>query len=301
MKKIALQTFNLTKYFGDVVAVAAIDLTVYEGEIFGFLGPNGAGKTTTIGMALGLIHPTAGDVELFGETVSPTRTAPLRRVGSLMGKPSLVPYLSGRQNLNLVRRLYADVDDNRVAEVLELVGLTTAAGRAVKSYSTGMKQRLGIAAALLHRPELVILDEPTNGLDPAGMREMRELLGQLSSRGTTVFLSSHLLHEVEQTCDRVAVLKEGRIVAVGRVSELLGPQKLVRVRVPSPAAARKALAPITPEDAFVKINGAYLEIAGLDGEALVRRLVASDIYPSEVTPVGHGLEDVFLTLTSERR
>ena len=216
-----LRTFDLSKRFGDVVAVDHVNLHVEEGELFGFLGPNGAGKTTTIAMMLGLLSPTTGRVEILGEEVSPTRTAALRHVGALVNTPGFYPYLSGRENLRLLARLYPDVDDRRVEEVLELVGLRAAAARKVKGYSTGMKQRLGLAAALLHRPRLLILDEPTNGLDPIGMRDMRELLRALADAGTTIFLSSHLLHEVEQICDRVAILNEGRIVAEGEVKALL--------------------------------------------------------------------------------
>ncbi len=217
----ALQTFDLTKRFGDLVAVDHVNLKVQEGELFGFLGPNGAGKTTTISMILGLLYPTAGRVHVLGEEVSPTRTHVLRQVGAMVNTPGFLPYLSGRENLRLLARLYPDVDERRVDEVLELVGLRDAAKRKVKGYSTGMKQRLGLAAALLHRPRLLVLDEPTSGLDPIGMKEMRELLRALADGGTTIFLSSHLLHEVEQICDRVALIHQGRIVAEGEVRALL--------------------------------------------------------------------------------
>ncbi|MDT8306537.1 MAG: ABC transporter ATP-binding protein [Anaerolineae bacterium] len=299
MNEIVLQTFALSKNYGSVRAVAGIDLPVYRGEVFGFLGPNGAGKTTTIGMALGLIHPTSGQVELFGERVSPARVAPLRRVGALVGAPSFVPRFSARRNLQLVARLYPGVGAVRIDEVLDLAGIAHAADRPVKGYSTGMKQRLGLAAALIHHPELILLDEPTNGLDPAGMREVRDLLRGLAADGTTVFLSSHLLHEVEQTCDRVAVLNRGQIVAQGRVSELLGRQQVVRVRVASPAAARDALLQSGVAAADLRSNGSYLEVAGLPGETIVERLAAHQIYPAEVVAQGHDLEATFLELTKE--
>lgn len=299
MNEIVLQTFNLTKHYGRVRAVAGIDLPVFRGEVFGFLGPNGAGKTTTIGMAMGLIHPTTGHVELFGEPVGPAHVAPLRRAGALVGAPSFVPYFSARRNLQLVARLYPGVGAARIDEVLDLVGLAQAADRPVKGYSTGMKQRLGLATALVHRPELILLDEPTNGLDPAGMREVRDLLRRLAADGTTIFLSSHLLHEVEQTCDRVAVLKQGQIVAQGRVGELLGQQQVVRVRVPSPAAARDALLQAGIAASQLHANGTYLEVTGLPGEAIVRHLAAHDIYPGEVVSQGSDLETTFLELTRE--
>lgn len=297
MNEIILQTFNLTKHYGPIHAVAGIDLPVYRGEVFGFLGPNGAGKTTTIGMAMGLIHPTAGQIEIFGQPVTPANTAPLRRVGALVGAPSFVPHFSGRRNLELVARLYPDVGAARVDEVLALVGIAAAADRPVKGYSTGMKQRLGLAAALLHQPELILLDEPTNGLDPAGMREVRDLLRGLAGEGITVFLSSHLLNEVEQICDRVAVLNQGRIVAQGRVSELLGQQQVVRIRVASPAAAREVLLASGVAAEQLRSNGSYLEVAGLPGEAIVERLAAHQIYPGEVVAQGNNLEATFLELT----
>ncbi|NPA26931.1 MAG: ABC transporter ATP-binding protein [Chloroflexi bacterium] len=217
---------KLTKDYGSVRAVDGLDLDVYPGECFGFLGPNGAGKTTTIGMILGLLWPTRGRVEVFGQEVTPMRTAALRQVGALVGAPGFYPYLSGRANLRLLARLYPQVGAARIDEVLALVGLdASAARRKVKTYSTGMKQRLGLAAALLHEPKLLILDEPTNGLDPIGMAEMRRLLRELAAQGVTIFLSSHLLHEVEQICDRVAILHRGRIVAQGPVAELLAQRR----------------------------------------------------------------------------
>jgi ABC-2 type transport system ATP-binding protein len=300
MANVIMQTHALSKRYGAVLAVDAIDMPVYEGEVFGFLGPNGAGKTTTISIALGLVKATAGRVTLFGETVTPNHTRPLRRVGALVGSPALVPYLSGRDNLRLLARLYPDVDGRRIDEVLALVDMAGAAGRPAKGYSPGMKQRLGLAAALLHRPELVILDEPTNGLDPAGMREVRDLLRRLAGEGVTVFLSSHLLHEVEQVCDRIAVLSRGRIVAQGKVEELLSRrEQTVRLRVPSPAQARAALQSL-PGVGQVSGNGAYVEVAGLPAEAIVGHLAARGIIPSEVTTQKSDLESLFLELTQEK-
>jgi ABC-2 type transport system ATP-binding protein len=216
-----LEISNVSKKFGDVTAVNNVNLRVCKGQVFGFLGPNGAGKTTTIGMILGLIHPSNGRIELFGEPISPSQTRPLQKACALVGHPSLIPYLSGRENLRLVAKLSAETSEEQIDEVLELVSMTEAANRTVKGYSTGMKQRIGLASALMHKPDLVILDEPTNGLDPAGMREIRQIILNLAQNGTTVFLSSHLLHEVEQVCDEIAVLNKGQIVAQGSVAELL--------------------------------------------------------------------------------
>ncbi|NPA06802.1 MAG: ATP-binding cassette domain-containing protein [Chloroflexi bacterium] len=222
MRETVLRLERLTKDYGSLRAVDNVTLEVFAGECFGFLGPNGAGKTTTIGMILGLLYPTSGRVVVLGEEVTPTRNAALRAVGALVGAPGFYPYLSARENLRLLARVMPEVDTARVDEVLAFVGLDpSAARRAVKTYSTGMKQRLGLAAALLHRPRLLILDEPTNGLDPIGMAEMRQRLRMLVEQGVTVFLSSHLLHEVEQICDRVAILNHGRIVAQGAVTTLL--------------------------------------------------------------------------------
>ena len=292
-----LQTRGLTKHFGPVRAVDGVDLMVRRGQVFGFLGPNGSGKTTTIGMLLGLIHPTAGAAELFGEPVSPERTGPLRRVGSLVGAPGLVPYLTGRENLQMLARLSPQVHNGQVDAVLAQTGLAEAARRKVKDYSTGMKQRLGLAAALLHQPELLILDEPTNGLDPAGMREVRDLVGSLAGRGVTVFLSSHLLHEVEQICDRVAVLNNGKIVAQGAVGELLSKEPLLQVRVASPQAAVEALGSL-PGTSYLSANGTYVEVRGPQPEVIVAHLVACDLAPREVREKRPDLESLYLQLTA---
>ena len=233
MINIILQTTNLTKIFGKHKAVDAVNITAYEGEVFGFLGPNGAGKTTTLGMTLGLVHPTAGEINVLGELVTPNHTHALKDVGALLGAPAFVPYLSAWDNVELVSRLSPGVDRKRIGEVLELVGLTDTAHKKVSKFSTGMKQRVGLAMALVHRPRFVILDEPTNGLDPAGMREIRQLIRSLAENGTSVLLSSHLLNEVQQVCDRIAVLNKGRVVAQGRVNDLLnGSRPTVRVSVP---------------------------------------------------------------------
>lgn len=295
---IIVQTRGLTKHFGPVRAVDGVDLRVHSGEVYGFLGPNGSGKTTTIGMLLGLIHPTAGQVGLFGEKVSPKHTRPLRRVGALVGAPGLVPYLSGCDNLQLLARLHPEVQNGRARAVLAQTGLSEAAKRKVKGYSTGMKQRLGLAAALLHQPELLILDEPTNGLDPAGMREMRNLICALSSQGITIFLSSHLLYEVEQICDRVAVLNNGKVVAQGPVGELLSKEPVLQVRVASPQATVEALRPL-PEVSYLSANGAYVEVRGLKAEAVITRLVTCGLVPKEVREERPDLESLFLQLTEK--
>ncbi len=297
MSKIVLQTQKLTKHYGDVVAVREATIQVREGEVFGFLGPNGAGKTTTIGMVLGLIHPTAGQIEVLGQPVSAKNNKPLQGVGSLVSRPSLLPYLSGRENLRLLARQNSGVDDSRVDEVLELVGMTETAGRKVKACSTGMKQRLGLGAALLNRPALIILDEPTNGLDPAGMRDVRQLISSLAGAGTTIFLSSHLLHEVEQVCDRIAVINQGQIVTEGSVDDLLRHQEaVVKVRVSRPEKARQSLQSL-PGVTHIESNGVYVEVTGLPSERIIAHLAQQDILPSEVTVEKFDLENLYLSLT----
>ncbi len=296
-KDIILQVQDLKKYFGPLHAVDGVNLSVSRGQVYGFLGPNGSGKTTTIGMILGLIHPTAGSVTLFGEPVTPFKNKSLQRVGALVGAPSLVPFLSARQNLELLARQTPDLPSGRVTEILEIVGLVDAADRQAGRFSTGMKQRLGIASSLLHEPELLILDEPTNGMDPAGMHEIRNLITDLSYRGGTVFLSSHLLHEVEQICDRVAVLKKGKVVAEGGVKELLGEKNWVKVRVPSTTEAVSVLQQL-PGNHEIHSNGVFVMVAGLSSQSIVSHLVSNGITPSEVTNGHLDLESIYLELTN---
>ncbi|MEM7334133.1 MAG: ABC transporter ATP-binding protein [Chloroflexota bacterium] len=294
-----LETHELSKSFGAVTAVNKVNLQVPTGELFGFLGPNGAGKTTTIGMILGLIHPTNGRVTLFGKPVSPQKNTPLNEVGALIGAPALLPHLSGLKNLRLLAHLYNKVDEHQITTVLKKVGMLNAADRKVKTYSTGMTQRLGLAAALLHQPKLLILDEPTNGLDPAGMREIRDLLRQLAQEGMTIFLSSHLLHEIEQICDHIAVIKQGSIVAQGKVSDLLAQQTtFTKIRVTAIEQAKRLLTELGGRDA-VTVDGDYLLVSGLTSETAVAHLVAHQIIPKEVSNHSSNLENIFLELTQE--
>ncbi len=299
MTNIVLQTTNLTKSFGARKAVDSVNITAYEGEVFGFLGPNGAGKTTTLGMALGLVHATAGEVTVLGERVTPNNTRVLRYVGALLGAPAFVPYLSAWDNIDLIARLSPGVDKKRIAEVLELVGLTDAARRKVNKFSTGMKQRFGLAMALVHRPRFVILDEPTNGLDPAGMREIRQLLRSLAENGTSVLLSSHLLNEVQQVCDRIAVLNKGCVVAQGRVDDLLNGQKpSVRLTVADTLAAVRALESL-PGVENVQASGNTLIVIGVTNQAVMNHLLEHQVIPAEITAQKSDLESLFLDLTSD--
>jgi ABC-2 type transport system ATP-binding protein len=217
-----LELKNLTKHFGRIEAVSDLNLILEKGEIFGFLGPNGAGKTTTIKMIAGLIRPTSGWIKINGYDVNRDHIPALQTVGLIIESPAFYDHLSARKNLELFGYLHGKIDSKRIDYLLELMGLDSRAQDKTAHYSTGMRQRLAIAAALLHHPKLVILDEPTSGLDPAGRREIRNLLPRLTQEeGITVFLSSHILPEVEQVCQRVGVINHGRLVAVGEVRDLI--------------------------------------------------------------------------------
>ena len=238
-QQVVIRTRDLTKRFKKLTAVDSLDFEVYRGEVFGFLGPNGAGKTTTIAMLLGLLRPSAGTADVMGYDIRRRPMEALEHVGALV-EATFYPYLSAYDNLWVMAQMSGGgIPRQRISEVLELVGLARRARDKFATFSTGMKQRLGLGAALLHDPGLLILDEPTNGLDPAGMREIRQLMFQLSrEQGKTIFLSSHLLHEVEQVCDRVLVLDSGRAMATGRVSEILRLEGQIEIQVREAERAR---------------------------------------------------------------
>ncbi len=301
MTKIVLETNNLTKSYGSVNAVNGVNITAYEGEVFGFLGPNGAGKTTTLGMVLGLVHPSAGTVKILDETVTPNNINALRQVGSLLGAPAFVPYLSAWDNISLVARLTPGIKKERIAEVLELVGLSEAARRKVSKFSTGMKQRVGLAMALIHRPRFIILDEPTNGLDPAGMREIRQLIRSFVDNGTSVLLSSHLLNEVQQVCDRIAVLNKGRIVIQGRVTELLEGQKPTVAVTISETAESAQLLNSLPNVEEIRVNNGCLTVTGLDSQTIMNYLVQHNLIPTEMAVQKSDLEALFLNATADKK
>src|SRR5215470_17559981 len=219
--EVVLRTRNLSKQYGKRLAVDQLNLEVHRGDIFGFLGPNGAGKTTTIRMALGLVAPSGGSVEILGQDIASYGSRILPRVGALVETPALYLYMSGRDNLRAVGSVLGGVPEKRIDAVLELVGLNVRAKDRVKTYSLGMKQRLGVAMALLQDAELLVLDEPANGLDPAGIVEMRDLMRRLAAEGKTVFISSHVLSEVRQICTRVAILNQGKLVTETTIDELV--------------------------------------------------------------------------------
>jgi ABC-2 type transport system ATP-binding protein len=289
----AIRTSGLTKRFGRRVAVDGLDLAVADGEVFGFLGPNGAGKTTTIRLLLGLLRADAGRAHLLGDRVPcPGR---LGEIGAMVEEPAFYPWLSGRRNLRVLAGTGARGPAGAVGEALERAGLAEAADAKVKTYSQGMRQRLGLAAALLRRPRLLLLDEPANGLDPAGIREFRTMLRQLGDAGTTVFLSSHLLGEVERVCDRVAIVDRGRLVEVGATGELGRGEERVRVVV-RPAEEGAALALLAGWPVQVQSPGVLL-VAARSGREVNQALARGGVFAESVAPDRSGLEERFLAIT----
>ena len=282
---------------GRVRAVDGLDLSVPAGGVFGFLGPNGSGKTTTIRCLLGLSRPTGGRCSLLGADAPSQLSTVIGQVGALVEAPGLNPGMSGRQTL-VILATSVGIGQRRVDDVLDTVGLADRAEDLVRGYSLGMRQRLGLAVALLKDPELLILDEPANGLDPAGIREVRQLVRQLAADGRTVFLSSHLLGEVEQVCDRVAILARGRTVAAGSVTEVLARARpsAMWVKVTDLEAGAATL---VAAGFAVERDGDRLTVASpaADAEAVTRALVAGGHYPSELRPVETSLEEAFFALT----
>lgn len=301
MAETVLKIEGLHKYFGSVRAVDGISLTVNKGDVYGFLGPNGSGKTTTIRCMLGLITPKQGEVEVCGHNINTDLAAALAKVGVVVETPTLYQYLSGRKNLQLFADLKG-VGRQQVDELLELVGLAARAGQKVSKYSLGMKQRLGLAQALLGNPELVVLDEPTNGLDPKGTREIRELIKSLSQqRQVTFFISSHLLHEVEQVCNRVGILRRGKMVSEGYVAELLSSDELTYALDVSDRQHSKEL--LGSQD-FVRSleedEGKLLVtvVKGNSGE-ISKLLVNNGITVNSIAEVPRTLESFFIEITGE--
>jgi len=279
------------------VALDGLDLEVPEGGVFGFLGPNGAGKTTTIRCLLGLVSASAGRARVLGGDVPSALPTVIRKIGSIVEAPALYPRFTGRRNLEILARIDG-IDRGAIDASLDRVGLSARAGDMVRTYSLGMKQRLGIAAALLKDPTLLILDEPANGLDPAGIVEVRDLLRSLGAEGRTVFVSSHILSEVQQMADRVAIVARGKLVAAGSVHEVLaaGRGSGLLVRVEDPEAGRRVLAEAGIE---VTVDGDLLRVAvaASDGERVARVLAAAGVFPSLLQPDEGNLEQAFLELT----
>jgi ABC-type multidrug transport system ATPase subunit len=295
MTDLVVQTEGLTKRYGDRLAVDDVSMTVRRGEVYGFLGPNGAGKTTTLRMMLGLIRPTAGTASVLGRPAG--RPDVTERVGALVEGPGFYPYLSGRDNLRVLAQARG-LADGFVDDALARVDLTDRGDDKYKRYSLGMKQRLGVAAALMGDPELIVLDEPTNGLDPAGMQDMRALVVELARGGQTVLLSSHLLAEVQEICDRVGVINGGRLLRESTVAELRG-DAMLRVRA-TPEDTVLAVAMRAAGDDGVRrtADGVELALPADAAPALVRDLVAAGVDVHEITSVERSLEEVFFEMTA---
>jgi ABC-2 type transport system ATP-binding protein len=295
---IILRTTGLTKRFGTLEAVKDLNIEIYRGEVFGFLGPNGAGKSTTVGMILGLVAPTAGEIELFGRNFKEDRWGALRRIGAVIEEPAFYPYLSGWDNLETLATSIGGISKNTIAEVLERVNLLDRAGDRYGHYSSGMKQRLGIASTLLKNPEFIVLDEPTNGLDPAGTKEIRDLIPQLAHESRAIFLCSHLLHEVELVCDRVTIIKQGVTLISSPIHELLNRAQALQVRVDEPEKAARVLSEM-PWVKSARTEDGYLVVEAPQERAAEVTKVLSEhgLYLSEMVKRGASLESIFLELT----
>jgi ABC-2 type transport system ATP-binding protein len=296
MNEMVVQTQELTKKYGDRLAVDQVSMTVRRGEVYGFLGPNGAGKTTTLRMMLGLIRATSGSASVLGQPAGGPGVT--ERIGALIEGPGFYPFLSGRDNLRVMAR-YRGLDDRVADEALARVDLADRGDDKFKSYSLGMKQRLGVASALMGEPELIVLDEPTNGLDPAGMADMRALIVELARGGQTVLLSSHLLAEVQEICDRVGVINNGRLLRESTVTELRGATTL-RVRgVPLDRALATAMRLAGEDGVRVEGEEVLLELPADRAPDVTRALVADGVDVHEVTSRERSLEEVFFEMTAK--
>jgi ABC-2 type transport system ATP-binding protein len=298
-RAVAAEAVELVKRYGDVTAVDGLSLKIDFGEVFGLLGPNGAGKTTTIGMMLGVIRPSAGDVRLFGRPLRGNERTLLPRVGALVETPTFYPYLGARDNLKVLAKIDGNTTPTAIQQTLKLTELMDAADRPFRTYSLGMKQRLGIAAALLSNPDLIILDEPTNGLDPAGIVEIRSLLRTLAREGKAVVLSSHQLNEVQRICDRVTIVNGGKVVAEGSVPALLGERKSIRATVSDVDLAVLTVEHL-PWVTRLKVSENQIEVGGQAGDeyALSRALAQAGVWVSSLTTAEPSLEHVFLSMTT---
>ena len=296
MQRPLLELFNLSKSFGSLKAVDRISMTIEKGQVYGLLGPNGSGKSTTLGMVLQVVNPSSGSYQWFGGELSNHQA--LKKVGALIERPNFYPYLSAYKNLQLVCKIKNCPEDS-IEEQLKLVGLWERRNDKFKTFSLGMKQRLAIASALLNTPELLILDEPTNGLDPEGIHQIRQLISTIAQQGTTIILASHLLDEVEKVCSHVIVLKNGVQQYQGKVDELTHSNGYFELKAADTTQLNSFLEQCEEIEQVVVENGlsiAYLNQT-LDASELCKRLVEQDIYPSHLIKRKPSLEDQFLNLT----
>ena len=298
-----IEISNLTKKFKSLVAVDNLSLNVYKGDVFGFLGPNGAGKSTTIRMLLTLINPTAGSIKIFNKDILKNRNEIMRKVGAIVEKPDFYLYLTGYKNLEILGRMSGtDIGRKNIMEILELVGLEKRYDSKVKTYSHGMKQRLGIAQALLHDPNLVILDEPTVGLDPQGIKEVRELINRLSSeKEITIFLSSHILKEIELVANRMVIIDKGRTLVEGNVSDLLAESDLLNISFKSEYDVSQLMGKTDLADNY-KIENSNLKVSIPEEKipGLVAFLVSRGVKIYSVERK-KSLEDYFLQITEQEK
>ena len=297
-----LRAIGLTKKFKEFVAVDDLSFDVQQGEVLGFLGPNGAGKSTTVGMILGLITPTNGSVQIMGTDLASDSSIVADNVGAIIENPAFYPYLSGRDNLKAHALAVGNVPESRIDDLLKLVNLNERGKDKFKNYSLGMKQRLGIASTLLTNPGLVILDEPTNGLDPAGQREIRAIIPRLADEGHSVLLASHMLHEVEQVSDRVAIVRRGKLITEGSVDDMLRRGGYIEVVVPDadPELALRAIRRIPVVEQVTVEDGRLVVVAPEDaGVAINRALIEQNMIAGSITPRHSTLEDLFLEMTEE--
>ncbi|MCA1063520.1 ABC transporter ATP-binding protein [Rossellomorea sp. AcN35-11] len=301
--KTVVQLQNVSKVIKGKTIIDNLSFDVYEGEVFGFLGPNGAGKTTTIRMMVGLMNISKGDVLISGKSIKKNFEGAIKDVGAIVENPELYKFMSGYQNLKHFARMQKGVTEERMKEVIELVGLTGRINDKVKTYSLGMRQRLGLAQCLLHKPKLLILDEPTNGLDPAGIREIRAYIRKLAQEeGMAVIVSSHLLSEMEMMCDRIGIIQSGKLVDVQQVRDFVeGSEQIYHFEVNDAGKIRPVLNVLDPGIKF-ETKGSEIQIALTKEQVpnVIRALVEADVEIYSVMPVSKTLEDRFLEMTNEK-
>lgn len=303
--EVVLETKNLTKRFKNITAVDNLNLKVYKGDVFGFLGPNGAGKSTTIRMLTSLIYPNNGEIFIFGQKLTPNSKSVLRRVGAIVESPDFYLYLSAYKNLEILSQMYGiNPTKNQIMEILDFVGLAERWNSKVKTFSHGMKQRLGIAQSLLHNPDLIILDEPTTGLDPQGMKEIRELVISLSKeKGKTIFISSHLLHEIEMIANRMIIINKGRKVIEGNVKDLLEKEKsLYYFQLSDIQKTVMILRNLGLKDEEFKINQDSIEVSTqkISASQLNKLFIQNEIEVYSFYPK-RTLEEFFLEITQGQK
>lgn len=299
---VVLETRGLTKRFGTITAVDDLDLQVRQGEVLGFLGPNGSGKSTTVSMVLGLVTPSEGSVHIMGSSLADDPSLVSDHVGAIIENPAFYPYLTGRDNLRAQAKMVGGVPDSRIEELLKLVNMHNRADGKYKTFSLGMKQRIGIASTLLTNPSLVILDEPTNGLDPAGQREIRSIIPRMAEQGHSVLLASHMLHEVEQVSDDVVIIRKGKKITQGSVDDLLRRGGFIDIRLEDVDmdVAAKIVRAVPGVEQVTAEDSRLVVIAGdQSGRMINKELAESGIYASQITVKRSSLEDLFLELTEE--